>query len=149
MIRPAGHDGHRLPKLATTSASPTSAPLLWIGSDIPRLQQELKTVQNLPNALREKRPDLLHQIRFVHGDNLRDVHDASFGQIRLALIEQDISRGRLQIEIGCDRADHDRSDAAAIEDIILDDRVRMAVTRGRPGRALKIHPENITLVDHH
>jgi hypothetical protein len=58
-------------------------------------------------------------------------------------------RSYLFDQIGGQGTDHDGIDPALIKKVILDDHMRVAVTRLRiPGNS-KIHPEKITLVDFH
>ena len=52
-------------------------------------------------------------------------------------------------KIGGERANDSSVDAAVVEEIVLDNYVRMAISGTRTGGPGQRNPENIRLMDHH
>jgi len=118
-------------------------------SHFTRFKQESDSIKDFPHALMAQRSDALTELRFVHREYLRDVDDASPGEVGLALGQKNVSRRLRVLEVRGQGADDDRVDAAAVENIVLNDDVWMSVAGPRTYGLARVHPVDVALVDHH
>ena len=53
------------------------------------------------------------------------------------------------LEVGCQSTDHDSADTTGVEDIVLNDDMRMVIARLGASRIIKLDPKDVALLDHH
>jgi hypothetical protein len=83
-----------------TGRRPPAHPYL----DLSRSQQQLNPLQNLIYPCERQGAYFFHEVRFVHGDDLRDVNHAVFRQISFAFPEQHVARRFGPPYVGCECA---------------------------------------------
>lgn len=110
--------------------------------------EQLYAFQHLCHPLTGNRTNSLNKISLIHSENLGDIDDTLFCQIRLALVEHYIARRMRPLEVRGQGAYYNRVDAASIEHIILNNQMRMTVSRFRTRWLAQINPEYITLFDY-
>jgi len=118
-------------------------------SDLPGLEDEPEARDDLSDPLAREGPDLRVEKGLVRRDDLRDVDDTGAGKVRLSSSKKDIPGGLGSSEVRGDGAENGRSNAAAVESIILDDDVRPPEAGFRAVGSPGIEPENVALEDHH
>jgi hypothetical protein len=86
------------------------------------------------------------QLTLVHRENLRDNNDTLLREVGFTRFERDITRRICTVEIGSQRTDNHRIDAATVENVVLNDHMWMTIAGARAGRFVKVNPENIALI---
>lgn len=110
------------------------------------LRKETNSGEYLCQSFPRQSADSFHKIGFVHRDNLTDVDDAPLGEPGLALLQGYIARRSSQCEIRCDGANDNCANAnpTAIESVVLNDHVGMAVSGSGARKRSYLDPEHIT-----
>src|SRR5450756_729285 len=77
-------------------------------------QYKANALQDFSYPERTERTNLFLQLMLIYRKYLRHVDDALLRQIGFSRLQQDISRGLRPLQVGCQCADNDRIDMAAI-----------------------------------
>jgi hypothetical protein len=91
------------------------------------LEDAMDTIEDLANAPSGERTYLFVQVSSVDGEDLRDVDDTRSRESAFARTETHISGQIRQSKVRRQRADDYRSDAALVEDIVLNNDVGVAI----------------------
>jgi hypothetical protein len=84
-----------------------------------------------------KNSDFIEKIAAINSLNLRDIDDASLGQVGFALADTHITRKPRVAEVRCDRHNDRCIKTAAIKTVMLEDESRTAAPRLRASRSGK------------
>lgn len=116
---------------------------------ISRLYDQVNSVKDLADAPMGKCPNLFPQVSLVDSECLRYIHYALLWQACLPFVQQHIARGFRSPQVGRERTHDYGVDPAAVEHIVLDYDMGMAIARLGASRITQVNPKHITLVDHH
>jgi hypothetical protein len=96
-------------------------------SDLTRFQEQLYSIENLPNPLSCECSDEFPQLTLINREKLWHYHHALIEKVGLPRIKENISRCSGSHEIGCQGTDNNCVDATAIENVVLNNNMGMAV----------------------
>src|SRR5471030_635138 len=93
----------------------------------------------------------LHQVSLIDGLHLRNIDDAGFREIAIALLQHYVTRSLGAAQVGSNQTHDSRGNSASVEDIALDDHTGMAFGGNRARGRAEIDPVNLALADiaHH
>ena len=113
------------------------------------LCKQSNAVENVTHAPGRKRANLVSKLGFVYGENLRDIDHVLPGQIGFPRFEEYIAWRRGTSQIGGQHTHNNRMEMTTVEDVILDNDMRMTVSGFRAGGFIQFNPKDIALLNYH
>jgi hypothetical protein len=113
------------------------------------LCEQSNAVENVAHTPGRQRANLVAQLGFVHGENLRDIDHALPEKIRLSRFEEYIAWRCGTSQIGGQRTHYHCVDTTTVEDVILDHTMWMTIAGLRAGGFIQFNSKDVTLLNYH